>query len=69
MVNVINQKAFNEFKEEYYNWSGFEIEYNNLEEIKKEIQSTKWKLECEISEQADKLEQMVSNCFDEEDNK
>lgn len=67
MAKLINQKAFNEFKKKYYNWSGFEIDSDNLEQIKEEIGSTKWKLECEISEQAEKLEQMLSNCFDEED--
>ncbi len=64
----MNQLKLQEFKEEFEEWCGFSIssDCNDLEELKYEIKNKKWTLECEISEQADRLIDKLVKCFDDE---
>lgn len=67
MAKLINKKAFNALKKKYSEWSGFTLESENLEDIKDEIKSKKWALECEVSEYANSLERLFVKCFDEDE--
>ena len=67
MAKLINKKEFNALKKKYSEWSGFTLESENLEDIKDEIKSKKWTLECEISQYADSLERSFVKCFDEDE--
>lgn len=66
MSKLIDKKEFSSLKKKFSQWCGFDLESEDLEEIKDEIKSKSWALQCEISEYADRLEEEFEKCFDED---
>lgn len=52
-----------QIKEDFNKWSGFSMEQRDPEEILREIDSIKYKLECEISDYASSLRKRVQQLY------
>jgi hypothetical protein len=58
------RKQLKVIKLDFEKWSGFELEGENLDELKGEIERVVWILTCEATEHGDKFIRKVEQLFE-----
>lgn len=60
------QSKLKKFKAEFRSWCGFPLESETLDDIKSEIKSRQWQMECDLNAQAKALTHEIEQIIPED---